>query len=185
MSPRNTHTLFTSRLRLAPAALEDVELLAGMRDGPGAPEAGHTERVRALVAANPERFAAHGFGLWVVRASGEGRAGAAVGWIGLRPRESPLEPELLYGLSSESRGKGFATEAAGAVLDRLFVAPAVTGVWAVTDPTNLASCRVLERLGMRLDFEGEFDGKPSRVYRLARDGWRDPRRTTARGARRG
>ena len=69
------------------------------------------------------------------------------------------------------------------MLDRLFVAPAVTGVWAVTDPTNLASCRVLERLGMRLDFEGEFDGKPSRVYRLARDGWRDPRRTTARSSR--
>jgi RimJ/RimL family protein N-acetyltransferase len=44
----------------------------------------------------------------------------------------------------------------------------VTGVWAVTDPANFASCRVLERLGMRLEREGEFDGKPSRVYRLRR-----------------
>jgi RimJ/RimL family protein N-acetyltransferase len=38
----------------------------------------------------------------------------------------------------------------------------------VTDPPNLASCRVLERLGMRLEHEGDFDGKPSRVYRLLR-----------------
>ena len=149
-----------------PATLADVDLLVDMREGPGPADAGHVERVRALVASNVERFASLGFGLWLVRA-----AEAAVGWIGLRPRETPQEPELLYGLTHQARGKGYATEAASAVLDRLFATPAVTGAWAVTDPTNLASCRVLERLGMKLEFEGTFDARPSRVYRMKRDRW--------------
>jgi len=171
------HTLYTARLRLVPATLEDVDVLAGMRDPPVASPAAHVERVRALLASNAEFFPAHGFGLWLVRA-GE----AAVGWIGLRPRESPVEPELLYGLAREARGKGYATEAAEAVLMKLFANPAVTGAWAVTDPTNLASCRVLERAGMKLEFEGEFDGRPSRVYRLKRDAWRERARARASAA---
>lgn len=179
MSPRTAHTLFTPRLRLAPATPADVELLALMRDTPGPPDPAHTERVRALVELNAERFPAHGFGLWLVRA-----ADAVVGWVGLRPRETACEPELLYGLARDARGKGIATEAASAVLDRLFATPAVTGVWAVTDPANLASCRVLERLGLTLEFEGEFDGRSSRLYRLKRDRWRDPRRAPERGTRR-
>jgi len=179
MSPSRSHALFTPRLRLTPAGADDVELLAGMHDAPGPPDVARTERVHALVAANAERFPEHGFGLWVVRAGP-----AAVGWVALRPRETALEPELLYGLDREVRGKGFASEAASAVLDRLFMTPDVTGAWAVTDPTNLASCRVLERLGLELEFEGEFDGRPSRVYRIKRDRWRDAHRVPAHGARR-
>src|SRR5262249_20467280 len=168
-------SLFTTRLRLVPATPADVELLAGMRDGPVPGDAHHVERVRAFVAGNVERFAAHGFGLWLVRA-----AGTAVGWIGVRPRETALEPELLYGLTRDARGHGYATEAAEAVLMRLFAAPAVTGAWAVTDPSSLASCRVLERLGMKLEFEGEFDGRPSRVYRLKRAQWLERLRAAVR-----
>lgn len=179
MSAARSHALFTPRLRLTPATADDIELLSGMHDAPGLPNAARTERVRTLVASNVERFERHGFGLWVVR-SGT----SAVGWVALRPRETALEPELLYGLARDGRGKGFATEAASAVLDRLFMTPGVTGVWAVTDPTNLASCRVLERLGLELEFEGEFDDRPSRVYRLKRDRWLDPRRVPAHGARR-
>ena len=188
MTARATHTLFTPRLRLSPATPDDVELLAAMRDTSGPPEPAHTERVRALVEANVERFAKHGFGLWVLRGSGDAASGGLVGWVGLRPRETPIEPELLYGLAHEARGKGFATEAAGAVLDRVFASDTVEGVWAVTDPTNLSSCRVLERLGLKLDFEGDFDGRHSRVYRLARERWREGRaarlqRPATRGAR--
>ena len=66
------------------------------------------------------------------------------------------------------RGQGFATAAAAAVIERLFRSPGVTGVWAVTDPPYLASRRVLERLGMQLELDGEWDGRPSCVYRRRR-----------------
>ena len=157
------YALRTERLELHPAAPADVPALLKMRDASSASDANRDERVRALAARNAADFKRDGFGLWLV--SHEGRP---VGFVGLRPRESALEPELYYGLAPEARGHGIATEAADVVLAWLFAKPEVRGVWAVTDPTNLASCRVLERLGMKLESEGEFDGMPSRVYRRMR-----------------
>jgi RimJ/RimL family protein N-acetyltransferase len=157
------HTISTARLVLRPALSGDLDVLLAMRDAAAAPDPTRAERIRALLEANAVAFAAHGFGLWLVLGDG-----CAVGFVGLRPRESASEPELYYGLAPDARRLGFASEAARAVIDLLFTAPGVTGAWAVTDPPNLASCRVLERLGMRLEREGEFDGKPSRVYRLRR-----------------
>lgn len=159
-------TLTTARLRLRPAVPADLATVLAFRDDarPGRP--GRDERVRALLDDNARQFEAHGFGLWLV----EGEPGV-VGWVGLRPRESASEPELYYGLVPEARGHGYGTEAARAVLARLFARPATTGAWAVTDPGNVRSCRVLQRLGMRLEREGEFDGVPSRVYRMSRADW--------------
>ena len=134
-----------------------------MRDDSKLPDASRDARVRALVENNAAHFATFGFGLWLVN---EGVN--PIGFVGLRPRETAYEPELYYGLVPAARRQGFATEAAAAVIERLFGTPSVTGVWAVTDPDNVGSYRVLERLGMTLEHKGEFDGKPSRVYRLRR-----------------
>ena len=162
------HTLATSRLLLRPAELNDrPDLLAA---GDEADEA-RVQRLHALIERNPIQFALHGYGLWVIH-----HGSRSVGWIGLRPRESAIEPELYYGLAPSARGMGFSTEAAAAVIERLFHSPSVTGVWAVTDPDNLPSRRVLERLGMRLELEGEFDAQPSCVYRLLRPQASDPAR---------
>ena len=157
------HAITTARLVLRPAHPEDLAALLAMRDESGTPDPTRETRVRALLEGNAARFATLGFGVWLVLDGARG-----VGFVGLRPRETASEPELFYGLVPDCRGRGYATESGAAVIERLFAAPAVTGVWAVTDPPNLASCRVLERLGLRLEREGEFDGKPSRVYRLGR-----------------
>jgi RimJ/RimL family protein N-acetyltransferase len=157
------HELTTARLVLRPAAPGDLDVLLAMRDATAAPDPTREARVRALLEANAAAFSAHGFGLWLVL---EGLR--EVGFVGLRPRETASEPELYYGLASGDRGRGLATESVSAVIARHFTTPGATGVWAVTDPPNLASCRVLERLGMGLEFEGDFDGRPSRVYRLKR-----------------
>ena len=164
------HEIITARLVLRPALPADLGVLLAMRDATAAPDPTRETRVQALLEHNAAQFAALGFGVWLVLASGRG-----VGFVGLRPRATPAEPELYYGLAPGARGLGFATESGLAVIEWLFLAPAVTGVWAVTDPPNLASCRVLERLGMRLERECEFDGKPSRVYRLRRSHAHPPR----------
>lgn len=59
---------------------------------------------------------------------------------------------LGYTLAPEHQGKGFASEAAGALIDALFAAGEVHRVIASLDPANLASMRVLEQLGFT--FEG-------------------------------
>ena len=58
--------------------------------------------------------------------------------------------ELGFTLARRYQGHGYATEAVRCVLDRVFG----TGVHAVTaefDPRNLASARLLERVGFRRD----------------------------------
>lgn len=63
-----------------------------------------------------------------------------VGTVGLFPTQPP---ELLYSLEPEAWGQGYATEAAQALLD----ASDAETVGAGTDPPNVDSRRVLERLG--------------------------------------
>ncbi|MEJ8281266.1 GNAT family protein [Pseudonocardia spirodelae] len=76
--------------------------------------------------------------------------GAVVGGAGLfpAPDDGPAALELGYGVVASRRGRGYAAEAARALLDLALAAgaaPLVAGV----DPGNPASVRVLERLGMR------------------------------------
>jgi RimJ/RimL family protein N-acetyltransferase len=56
-----------------------------------------------------------------------------------------------YTLAPEHQGKGYATEAAGALVDALFERSEVHRVAATLDPANVASARVLERLGFRYE----------------------------------
>jgi ribosomal-protein-alanine N-acetyltransferase len=58
------------------------------------------------------------------------------------------EVELAYGLAPGYRGRGLATEAVSALIDRAFADPRVTAVTATTVAENLRSARVLERCGL-------------------------------------
>jgi RimJ/RimL family protein N-acetyltransferase len=56
-----------------------------------------------------------------------------------------------YTLAPVHQGKGYATEAAGALVDRLFDRLGLHRVGASLDPANVPSARVLERLGFRYE----------------------------------
>ena len=56
-----------------------------------------------------------------------------------------------YSMHPAYQGRGYATEAAGALIDRLFDRLHVHRVAATLDPENVASARVLERLGFRYE----------------------------------
>jgi RimJ/RimL family protein N-acetyltransferase len=60
--------------------------------------------------------------------------------------------EIGYTLAAEHWGKGFATEAASAFVKWLYEGLGVTRVHGLLHPDNVASARVLERIGMK--FEG-------------------------------
>jgi RimJ/RimL family protein N-acetyltransferase len=84
-------------------------------------------------------------------------------------------PEVMYGLLRAWWGRGLATEAADAVLQHLFETLGYPAVAAATDPPNVASVRVMERLGMTFDWRGEMHGLDTLVYRLSRERWRSRR----------
>ena len=80
-----------------------------------------------------------------------------VGGCGVRAVHPRGEWEIGYGLAPSARGRGFATEAVGALVEHLFAQPAVAAV--VAEAENLPSRQLLERLG----FEAGDD-----LFRLVR-----------------
>jgi RimJ/RimL family protein N-acetyltransferase len=56
-----------------------------------------------------------------------------------------------YLLGREHWGRGYATEAARAIVEWALATPAIRRVWATCDTENVVSARVLERIGMQLE----------------------------------
>lgn len=101
-------------------------------------------------------FAAHGYGLWALEHEGH-----FLGFTGLSWAEGlPMSPCLEVGwrLAQPAWGYGYATEAARAALE---VGLAHTdSVVSLTALTNVRSWRVMERLGMRREYEFDHPRVP-------------------------
>lgn len=146
--------LRTPRLLLRPFESSDAdELLAVFRD----PSVRRwllddmlvsADWVRREIRDSTARFARDGLGLWAVLPAEEA---TIVGFAGFRPFFEPPEMQLLYGLLPAWWGAGLATEAARAVCDHAFRELGLAEVRAATDRPNVASIRVLERLGMSVE----------------------------------
>jgi [ribosomal protein S5]-alanine N-acetyltransferase len=107
-------------------------------------------QVSQVIEDSARNFAAAGYGLWLVSETGPGAvAGTAalVGTVGLRPLAG-ADIEILYSLAAGGRGKGYATEAAQAVLDYALGVLRLEEVLAEVDEGNQASAAVVARLGM-------------------------------------
>lgn len=118
------------------------------------------------------RFDELGYGLWCVDLDGDsiGFTGLAVPWF----RDGV---EVGWRLRSEHWGNGYAPEAARACLRYAFDVVGLDEVISFTARTNTKSQRVMEKLGMARDPDGDFDhpgvpeGNPLRphvLYRLGR-----------------
>lgn len=78
------------------------------------------------------------------------RDGRVAGGVGTRITNlEQREGDIGYVLRRDLWGRGIATEAARTVLDFAFDVLGLHRVWATADPENVASIRVLEKLGMR------------------------------------
>lgn len=112
------------------------------------------------------------------------KAGHFLGLAGLnRPRfEAPFMPcvEVGWRLARASWGRGYATEAAEGALDYGFGELHLREIVAFATPLNERSIRVMERIGMIRDEEGDFEhpripeGSPLRrhvLYRIRREDW--------------
>lgn len=152
-SPLTTPTLATARLRLRPVEDSDADDLYAMHsdarvlrywDSPP-----WTERSRAdgFIARSRE-VAAQGSGARPVVE--RGADGAFLGWVGLTGFDPTYRSARLGFCYSEAAwGHGYATEAAGALLQWAFETLDLNRVQAEADTRNDASARVLEKLGFR------------------------------------
>lgn len=82
-----------------------------------------------------------------------------IGWCGLDHRNQTKEhPVLFYLLQENYWGYGLGTEAASAVIDYAFCELAIARIDSSTAIDNIASKRVMEKIGMRFLSTDEDDG---------------------------
>ena len=155
--------LTTARCELRPVTDADIDALHQLWISPGVrrflwdDEVIPRESAVEAVATSQDLFARHRFGLWAVRLT---RSPDIVGFAGIWPFRDPPEFELLYGVAEPSWGQGYAVEASHAVLAYCYATLAMTSVRASTDAANVASLRVLDKLGFtrtRRDVIGGLD----------------------------
>src|ERR1043165_3428231 len=143
-------TVTTSRLRLRAFRADDLDAYAAMQANPEVMR--HMVMGRTSTPAEVWRTMLMSLGSWALRGYGmwaceriEG--GVFVGSVGVfHPLDWP-EPEIAYSLDQPFWGLGFATEAAQAARDWFFEHVPRDRVASLIRPDNLASKRVVERLG--------------------------------------
>jgi len=161
-------TIVTDRLLLRPHRPEDFEACCALTSDPEAVRMiyqkpmGREETWHRLL-----RFAGHwallGYGLLLVEKRADGRV---IGEVGLADfhrglgEDFDLWPEFAWMVSSEARGRGYATEAARAMLGWAEDSLAPAQTVCMIDPVNAPSLRVAEKLGFHAFATGEYKGRP-------------------------
>ena len=107
-----------------------------------------------------------GFGPYAVV---EKRSQDVIGYCGLfffPDIDGQAEVEIGYRLAQSTWGQGYATEAAKAVRDDAFTTLGIKRLIALIDPSNVASIRVAEKIGMHYEKDVRFEGytHPDHVY---------------------
>jgi len=148
--------LETERLVLREWRDDDIEGVLAMN---GDPEVmrfigdGHVhERTEAadMLASFRRGWGEHGFGRWAVERRSDGAfvGFCGVGFVGAFP-ELLAEPEIGWRLRRSLWGVGYATEAAIASRDDFFRTTSYDHLISLSNPRNIASERIMEKLGMR------------------------------------
>lgn len=161
----------TARLHLRPFTPDDVDELAPLLGDPTVMRYIGVEGGKTLTRAETEDVLArmvagwqkNGFGRWAVLRK---TTAQLIGLCGFRLHESL--PELLYLLGNAHWGQGLAAEAARASLRYGFEELRFERIVAFTRPDNVASQRVLQKLGMRYDGAAQLHGVNARCYALTR-----------------
>lgn len=175
--------LLTDRLELTPLPVESAAALPDDREAASRalgselspewpdPNLHGVLRRHAGASAGTEHF-----GVWVMIERNSGRAVGDIGFHG--PPDESGTIEIGYSVTPSCRRRGYATEAANAIVEWARSQPGIHDVVAGCDPNNLPSIRTLERAGFQRT--GEANGE----MRWSHDGRLDlrPRKGQLRGA---
>ena len=139
--------LITERLILRPLTAEHIDaIVAGHRLAHWAddfPDAGDTV-IAGMLAKKPPAGLPYGQRQVIERGTG-----LAVGGVGLFWPPNDGVVEFGYGIVPSRQGRGYATEAAKALVEFALTLPEVSDVFADVESVNSASIRVLEKAGLQ------------------------------------
>jgi RimJ/RimL family protein N-acetyltransferase len=167
-------TIETPRMLLRPPVMVDLDNLAEIYRDPEVmryrlfsqpPSLKQTHEFLKSYLAHWEQ---HGFGRWATIYKANQRL---IGHCGLEYVTSLDEVEVNYLLAREYWGRGLATESAIALLRYGFETLQFDQLVALAKPENLASLRVMEKIGMQYEKNIQLYGVQWSFYRIKRDQW--------------
>ena len=174
------HQVETERLLLRRWQPGDLEELAGVFQKP---QVWWYPFKRGWTAAETEAFLTRqldewdtrGWSMWAAVAKADA---ALIGYVGLSvpdflPEVMPAV-EVGWRIDPDYWGRGLATEGGRAALDCGFSELGLDEIVSICELDNVASLRVMQRLGMAQDHETHHPrlGVPLHVLRIDREGWR-------------
>ena len=109
-------------------------------------------------------YARAGFGLYMTELRD---GGSPIGLCGLIKRDSLPDVDIGFAFFPEQWGKGYAYEAASAVLKRAQSVLSMRRVVAIVSPGNRRSIELIGRLGMVLETELDLDGHGAKTLLFA------------------
>lgn len=159
---RGHNMLTTDRLILRQWREEDKEPFAAMNADEEVMRYFPSVQTREQSDRSVDRFRAHideyGFGLWAAVLREGGRF---IGLVGIQhaPALVPCSPAVEVGwrLDRSVWGQGLAPEGARAALAYGFAAEGLNEIVSFTAAINTPSARVMEKIGMTRDKDGDFD----------------------------
>ena len=166
------NTIETERVLLRPFSPDDLdafalicadpEVMRYIGDGQPLSQAQTQTRLAAII----EHRNRHGFGVW---AAVDRKIGDLMGYCGLQFLDNTPEVEIGYRLARRFWGMGLASEAARASLEFGFGQLELDRIAAVVQPGNLASRRVVEKIGLKFVKEARFYNSGVRYYAITRE----------------
>lgn len=160
----------TERLTLRRLTVDDAEFVFALLNEPswlrfiGDKGVRTLEDARAYIENGPvamyQRF---GFGLYVTERRTDG---VSMGMCGLIKRDGLDDVDIGFAFLPAYWGRGYAFEAAAAVMDYGRNVIGLTRIVAITAPDNESSARLLEKLGLRFDrmVRLSADAKEDRLF---------------------
>ncbi len=162
----------TARLSLRPYTPDDRDALHAMWTEPAVRKYLFDDKVvspdwvASEIQDSIRLFEDHGMGQWGVRPQDGDRL---IGFCGYRFFHEPPELQLLYGLHPRVWGRGFATEAARAVMRYGFEQLGFHRIVASANAPNTDSISVMENTGMRFEKRVSINTSDLVYYSLSSD----------------
>jgi ribosomal-protein-alanine N-acetyltransferase len=162
----------TERLLHRKFTLEDLDKLVELRSDDevikylGGRRLQNPEGIEKRLRFYTECYEKYGFGMCALIWK---QTGEMIGWSGLQPLENTGETEVGYGMIKKFWGKKIGYETARGWLEYGFEKANLEKIVAVAAPENIASWKIMEKLGMRREKIETHYGMECVFYAVTKD----------------